>query len=250
MITKAVEDRNPKVFLTSLIVVDDVLHEMEKSGMEEGRCRGLLEGVVRTLVHKLSDRAQPKAVEGAFSMLVNFALSPSVGHVYMGNVAIRQLGEREAKAPKTVVGRMELLGKLVKEFGEEAVGGEKVLEFITGPANGYLNKSNEVRMAAKELTKKVYLHLGARVLPYLQGLSDRVRREMKTELSKCETHGEKVEGMAREAVGSGLPHFTKQTARKKEDKKESPRRGVAAQGGSGKGRGRGRGREGYFGGEE
>ena len=34
MISRAVTDRNPKVFLTSLIVLDDVLHQMEQV-----RCR-------------------------------------------------------------------------------------------------------------------------------------------------------------------------------------------------------------------
>jgi hypothetical protein len=80
MIARAVDDRNPKVFLTSLIVLDDVLHEMEKASMAAKSTVPLLENIILTLIGKLSDRAQPKAVEGAFSMLVNFALSSAVGH--------------------------------------------------------------------------------------------------------------------------------------------------------------------------
>jgi len=184
MIARAVDDRNPKVFLTSLIVLDDVLHEMEKANMAPKNAIPMLENIILSLIGKLSDRALPKAVGGAFTMLVNFALSSSVGHTYMGGQALKSLSEKDKRAGKTVCARLELITKLMKEFGEEAVGGEKVLEWISGTANGYANKDETVRHASKELTKVVYQFLGSGVLKFMGVLNARQLREYRLEFDK------------------------------------------------------------------
>ncbi|GMH54061.1 hypothetical protein TL16_g01598 [Triparma laevis f. inornata] len=241
MIERAVDDRNPKVFLTSLIVLDDVLHEMEKAAVPSATCIPMLSNIVSTLIIKLSDRAQPKAVEGAFSMLVNFALSSCVGHVYMGSVALKSLPSRVA--PKTVVARFELLSKLVAEFGDEAVSGSRVLEFVKD-ADGFSNKDGKVRVAAKDLVKSIYGQMGKEVLSFLGDLSARMLKEYRKDLSKLQTVGEAIELGEEDDDGdrykSGLPTFEKA----KRPAKKEEEGGGEAPAPKGRGRGRGRGKRG------
>ena len=72
----------------------------------------MLSGVAGSLVAKLSDRAQPKAVEGAFMMLNGLAMSSSVGCGFVGTLALKALPARSTVAPKTIASRVTLLIKV------------------------------------------------------------------------------------------------------------------------------------------
>jgi hypothetical protein len=227
MIASSIDDRVTKVFLTSLIVLDDVLHEMEKSDMSPKACVPLLDTIILTLISKLADRTKPSVVEGAANMLFNFALSSCVGHQHLGGHALKAMGDKESKAPKTVEQRFELIIKLITEFGDEACNGRKTMDFMKG-LKAFTHKDDGVRKKTKELCILIYKSLlGRDIMEYLTSseLSTRVLREYRVEFDRVSV----VEGIvAINNLKDEEEALKSESDQKERDEKEARQKSVIA----------------------
>lgn len=174
ILERAVDDKIVQVFLTGLILLDDIVHQMEIIQAPQKEMTSLLSNVIITLVDKLGDSSH-KVSQGCETALMNLSLSTVVGPTYVGNQILKLISPSDSKAVKSVAKRCIFLKELIEEFGADTLPFQKIIPFIQSYC--VEAKDVEAREAGKELAVAMFLQHGTEVLPILQGMPDRVTKE-------------------------------------------------------------------------
>ncbi|GFH43762.1 hypothetical protein CTEN210_07275 [Chaetoceros tenuissimus] len=174
ILERAVDDKIVQVFLTGLILLDDIVHQMEIIQAPPKEMTSLLSNVIITLVDKLGDSSH-KVSQGCETALMNLALSTVVGPTYVGNQILKLISPSDSKAVKSVAKRCNFLKELIEEFGGDSLPFQKIIPFIQSYC--VEAKDVEAREAGKQLAVAMFLQHGTDVLPILQGMPDRVTKE-------------------------------------------------------------------------
>jgi len=100
MLARAVDDRGPKVFLTSLILLDDCLAKFDEVKMTAKQVHPLIENIVLTLISRLADsnRGVGEAAEMTLGGMLGHHLC--VGPHFIGSHAVKQMNKKDLRAPK------------------------------------------------------------------------------------------------------------------------------------------------------
>ena len=131
VLERSLSDRIVQVFLTSLILLDDCLVEFEEANMPSRKVIPLMDKIIKCLMSKLAEN-KPKIVDGAETTLLSFALSSCIGPSHIGNLSVKELSSHEKKSGRGLCNRLRLIQKLLDEFGDEALTGKRVFEFVRG----------------------------------------------------------------------------------------------------------------------
>ena len=148
ILERAVDDKIVQVFLTGLILLDDIVHQMEIIQAPQKEMTSLLSNVIITLVDKLGDSSH-KVSQGCETALMNLALSTVVGPSYVGNQILKLISPSDSKAVKSVAKRCIFLKELIEEFGGDTLPFQKIISFIQTYC--VEAKDVEAREAGKEL---------------------------------------------------------------------------------------------------
>ena len=208
ILEKAINDKIIQVSLSSLLLLDDFMDEIENMNLSQKEGISLLQNIVINLVDKISSSNQ-KLVEGVETILISLALHPSVGPSYIGTQVMKQMTTRDSKG-KLLCARYRLLRNIVAEFGNDAPNGQKIMDFVS--AFGTKHKDPDVRDTAKELVVAVYLRDGNIVLSMLGDLSERQMKEYKLSFAsakKASTNGGTNEPRNHENVKKNENNITK-----------------------------------------
>jgi hypothetical protein len=173
MLERALNDRVIPVFVAALILLDDLISEMEQSGMSPKEVLSQLSVVTPCLVSHLGDNHN-KVVEGAETALLSMALSRCIGPAYIGNNLLTKRTE-EMRASRAIIARMRVAQTLMYEFGpDHGIPVEELMGWLSEHAVGH--KDANVREAAKEVAITASTIIGRNVERYLHGMSERHRR--------------------------------------------------------------------------
>jgi len=225
MLERALNDRVIPVFVAALILLDDLISEMEQSGMSSKlEALSQLSVVTPCLVSHLGDNHN-KVVEGAETALLSMALSRCIGPAYIANLLTKRT--EEMRASRAIIARMRVAQTLMYEFGpDHGIPVEELMGWLSEHAVGH--KDANVREAAKEVAITASTIIGRTVERYLHGMSERHRRAVMNSIPARSTKSTAIDRSARAAAkgedSSGL--------RLNDDAPLPPRRG----------RGRGRSR--------
>ena len=172
MLERALNDRVIPVFVAALILLDDLISEMEQSGMSPKEVLSQLSVVTPCLVSHLGDNHN-KVVEGAETALLSMALSRCIGPAYIANLLTKRT--EEMRASRAIIARMRVAQTLMYEFGpDHGIPVEELMGWLSEHAVGH--KDANVREAAKEVAITASTIIGRNVERYLHGMSERHRR--------------------------------------------------------------------------
>jgi hypothetical protein len=125
-----------------------------------------------SLVDQFSSGNQ-KVVEGVGTSLMSLALYNGFGPSYVGSQVMKRTASKDSKGKQICAG-FRLLRDVVNEFGNEALHGQKVIDFVK--LHGFGHKDMDVRETAKELTTAIFLRDASSVIPMLNALSEQWKK--------------------------------------------------------------------------
>ena len=197
MLERALNDRVIPVFVAALILLDDLISEMEQSGMSSTKeALSQLSVVTPCLVSHLGDNHN-KVVEGAETALLSMALSRCIGPAYIANLLTKRT--EEMRASRAIIARMRVAQTLMYEFGpDHGIPVEELMGWLSEHAVGH--KDANVREAAKEVAITASSIIGRTIERYLHGMSERHRRAVMNSIPARSTTSTAIDRSARAAA--------------------------------------------------
>jgi hypothetical protein len=169
-------DKNVQVYLSGLILFDETLLQLERSGENSIIMTPLLSRILVDLFAKLADNSK-KVADSAEISLLALAHSSSVDVSHVALLATKRIRSKEAKGGRTVRARLQFLENLSAEFGVE-VSWKRCVDFAKG-SNAFDHRDGSVRDAAKSLLITLARVNGANVVfRSLEDLNERLQREI------------------------------------------------------------------------
>jgi hypothetical protein len=170
-------DKNVQVYLSGLVLLDEVLRQLERNGKTlNNNTTPLLSRVLVDLLSKLADNSHKVADSAELSLLAT-AHSTTVDVAYVAQLATKRIRTKEAKGGRSVRARLEFLQNLSAEFGVD-VAWKKSIDFAKG-CKSFDHRDGSVREAAKSLAITLAKIHGDSVFKSLGEISERQLREIK-----------------------------------------------------------------------
>ncbi len=170
-----IQDKNVQVNLSSLILLDEVLLQLETTSQSISMTPQLTRILV-DLFSKMADNSK-KVADSAEISLLALAHSSSVDVSYVSMLATKRVRSKEAKGGRTVRARLQFLENLSAEFGVD-VAWKKIIDFAK-TSKAFDHRDGSVRDAAKSLVMTLAMIHGNEVFKSLEGdLTERQLREL------------------------------------------------------------------------
>ena len=170
-----IQDKNVQVNLSSLILLDEVLLQLETTRNAISMTPQLTRILV-DLFSKMADNSK-KVADSAEISLLALAHSSSVDVSYVSMLATKRVRSKEAKGGRSVRARLQFLENLSAEFGVD-VAWKKIIDFAK-TSKAFDHRDGSVRDAAKSLVMTLAMIHGNEVFKSLEGdLTERQLREL------------------------------------------------------------------------
>ena len=170
-------DKNVQVYLSGLVLLDEVLRQLERSGKKlDSNTTPLLSRILVDLLSKLADNSHKVADSAELSLLAT-AHSTTVDVAYVAQLATKRVRTKEAKGGRAVRARLEFLQNLSAEFGVD-VAWKKSIDFAKG-CKAFDHRDGSVREAAKALAITLAKVAGDGVFKSLEDINERQMKEIK-----------------------------------------------------------------------
>ena len=170
-------DKNVQVYLSGLVLLDEVLRQLEQKGKElNNNTTPLLSRILNDLLSKLADNSHKVADSAELSLLAT-AHSTTVDVAYVAQLATKRFRTKEAKGGRSVRARLEFLQNLSAEFGVDVMW-KKSMDFAKG-CKSFDHRDGSVREAAKSLAITLAKNHGDSVFKSLEDINERQMREIK-----------------------------------------------------------------------
>jgi len=167
-------DKNVQVYLSGLVLLDEVLRQLERSGKTlNNNTTPLLSRILVDLLSKLADNSHKVADSAELSLLAT-AHSTTVDVAYVTQLATKRV---RTKGGRAVRARLEFLQNLSAEFGVD-VALKKSIDFAKG-CKSFDHRDGSVREAAKALAITLAKIHGDSVFKSLEDINERQMREIK-----------------------------------------------------------------------
>ena len=172
-----IQDKNVQVNLSSLILLDEVLLQLET--INNGASISMTPQLTRILVDlfsKMADNSK-KVADSAEISLLALAHSSSVDVSYVSMLATKRVRSKEAKGGRAVRARLQFLENLSAEFGVD-VAWKKIIDFAK-TSKAFDHRDGSVRDAAKSLVMTLAMIHDNEVFKSLEGdLAEKQLREL------------------------------------------------------------------------
>ncbi|KAL7454266.1 hypothetical protein ACHAWC_005892 [Mediolabrus comicus] len=166
-------DKNVQVYLSGLVLLDEVLRQLEQKGKKlNNNTTPLLSRILVDLLSKLADNSHKVADSAELSLLAT-AHSTTVDVAY-----VAQLATKRIRTKGSVRARLEFLQNLSAEFGVDVVEWKKSIDFAKG-CKSFDHRDGSVREAAKSLAITLAKIHGDNVFKSLEDINERQMREIK-----------------------------------------------------------------------
>ena len=170
-------DKNVQVYLSGLVLLDEVLRQLEQKGKKlNNNTTPLLSRILNDLLSKLADNSHKVADSAELSLLAT-AHSTTVDVAYVAQLATKRIRTKEAKGGRSVRARLEFLQNLSAEFGVDVMW-KKSMDFAKG-CKSFDHRDGSVREAAKSLAITLAKIHGDGVIKSLEDINERQMREIK-----------------------------------------------------------------------
>ncbi len=173
-------DKNVQVYLSGLVLFDEALLQLERSGKtpNENSMTPLLSRILVDLFSKMADNSK-KVADSAEISLLALAHSSCVDVSYVALLATKRVRSKEAKGGRAIRARLQFLENLSAEFGVD-VAWKRIIEFAK-VSKAFDHRDGRVRDAAKSLVITLAKVFGGDndIFKSLEGvLSERQLREL------------------------------------------------------------------------
>lgn len=199
LLAMAVTDKIAQVFLRSLSLCRAVLATLA-ANLQRQAVHSAFDQFAPDLVKKLGD-SNPRVRLEAGNVLVALAEANCVGPAFIADFVLRP---PKQKSPKPILGRLNVLEKIVAGFGfgrQSGMSSEAVMGLMKS-TGAFSHANSEVRKAAQALTMQVYRCGGdGSVRPFLSGLRAKQLQEYESGFRKIS--GSEGGGVVRRMAGGG-----------------------------------------------